>query len=610
VEDPSLSEASAVPTVAQASPARPRPLFPPGTIGVVLSGPDASEVADVASRERDAIRAAKKPCPLVAFAVGPASVVTDGREPSARLAIEVGPDTVTIRARSPDGGDAWDDDDESWSSAYVAAALVGVPLRVPPAARGSAVCGIACLVAREANAAWRALAPPTSEPGVVVLETWIDLVAGMAEDVERRASPLVADPDVGPSVRFLQAEALVLAHNWGEARREAQAALRAAPSMWPARLLEGFACWNLRLPEEAERAAADVLAVQADESLAALVRADCLAQRDRQAGARMLESLVYRRPELVWAWRRLAHWRFEEGTEYGYTAAIYAWATVVDLRPDDARAWAWLGTARFWRASVGKHRREDCLAAAEAFRRATELDPRHGLAWQRRGASLMAAARGLPAGRSAGWLRTRLEEARACFSRALESRIAAEDSKKAVFNLGQCHLVLGDSMTSASPNVPRKAVQAFAAALRADPKDGDAACGLLEALASRRDLEDAAQVLAALPEGVGDDERSVLADLVAVLGGRPATSPFVSNAADPTVSLARSLLALGHYRAALVLLETETRDVPRLAQRVRARAFLLDTDGVEADLRLLDELDKEVATAAREHPMVAAALVR
>lgn len=481
----------------------------------------------------------------------------------------------------------------------VGEALEGFLLPVGGRFRTPTLAALCALLANDWDAGLSLLDGVGNDAGVRVLVSYARLARKELPAVHRGLLGLGTDADVGPVARFLTGAALLVDGNAREALRDFAAAIASRPGYWPARLLAGTANDRLALPEAARDQFAAVLAAAPGRPEAVIGYAPHLAETDRPAAIGLVERLLAERPTLVPGWWQLAWLRRKGDTSEDLQKGIEALERVVALRPADADAWGALGGAHWrWAGSGG-----GVLAFSEAsaaFAKQCELTPDDGLAWFSQAATLHEVALKTPLDGDAGALSKRVAATAAIYGKALAKGLPRSDAARVQFNLG----LLLDAVPvwpegTVPAGLPRRAADAYAAALEADPGYAEAALRLLAARIGDRDVKEALTVIAALPPGIDPKERAVLEAALAHVKGDPAgatrllTGParVIVPGADPLTPLARELLLLGYRRLVVSLLASEMRDPARIALRVRARAGLGEVEATTNDLATLRTLD-------------------
>ncbi len=610
--DPSPTATNSPTGVVAAPPAATRAPFGAADFGIVVTGPGAAKGVEDAEY---ILKPGAAAWGLPASAARSALVVVadpDADAPlgNARAVVFVGDDSIRVRRVSPPPLDSDPIAGLVPPASLVGDALVDVRLPVNAGMRGSAVAafglllsgrtGDAALVLDVARTFLMVEGKPQQElPGTRILRAYALLLTKNLPKVHDEVLGLGADPDVGPVARLLTGAALLVDGNAREAVRDFTAALAARPGYWPARLLLGAANDRLALPEAAREAFAAVLAAAPGRPEAVVGYAPHLAATDRAAAVTLVEGLLEQRPLLVSGWWQLAWLRRTGNTSEDLRREVEAMEHVTALRPDDADAWGALGGARSrWAQSGGGVAAQ--RAASEAFARQSVLAPEDGLAWFNRAATLHQVALETPLDGDASALEPRIAEAGAAYAKALARGLSRSDAARVHFNLGLLLDVLPRTASDVAPaGLPRSAIEAYAAALAADPGYAEAALALAAAQIGARDAKAAATALASLPPGVDPREKAILEAALAHVKGDPSgarrllTGPGRTPAVGTDVlpALARELLLLGYRRLVVSLLGSEDLDAARLALRARARAGLCDVTGTRADLKALRALD-------------------
>jgi len=582
---------------------------------VLVRGPRALEmVVTATSVVREARGDRSDAAPLV-FAAAPPDATEGPKDPRAGVPFPEGgvvldADESRVVLRERLGEAEASDEGVVPPSALVADVLRGVPLATPPAGVPRLLAGLALLVRGDAKAARDAIGAEASGVGARVVLAYADVVV-RDRDPAARLTGLEADPDVGPVARFLVGAALLAAGSPKEARNDLDAARRARPALWPAALLSGVASETLDLRDDAAAAYADVLVAVPGHALARVLLAAARVHADPDASLRELEAVVAERKRFVAAWRELGEVRSRPGPLADADAAAKAFAQWASLRPKEVEAWNALANAHVKRAE-GRRAPEALEAAAEAFARVAQLRPTDPMAWFNRGAALQHAAhvRGATAGVAA--FRSRLLESRACYAKALARGLPREQAARAYYNLG----LLLDAIPAAAGEVPgdlpSTALAAFEAARAADPDFDEAPLAIVAARVALRDPASAARALGDVPAAADPAARGTLEAAVRWLTASPTAPPPAAKRGEPDAlaSIARSLVSVGYGRAALALLDGEERSAERLAERVRAHAYLLEAPETAADLARVEALDPERAQHLRAHPAIAPLLAK
>jgi hypothetical protein len=511
---------------------------------------------------------------------------------NAAATIEVAPGAVVLLAAAAPPGDVDDRVDATPPIRFAGEMLRGVRLEVSPSKAPTAVAAVAALVAGSPSSADAVLPEVGGDPGLRVLSAYSALALGRLPRVHAVLEGLGDDAHVGRLARFLVGAALLADGNPNEALRDLQAA-SSAGAAWPARLLQAFAEHRLGLHAEALASYDAVLAVVPGRAEAALGRAIVLARTDREAALASLRGLAARPETAAPAWTWIATIHGEGTTLDDVRAQAAALERLTSLRPRDAASWRALGGARFRLAEEGGA--PAALAgAAEAYARETELAPDSGLAWFNLGAVLHRLAVAPPDDPKAA--RAGLAKADAAYARALETGLYGVDAARAHTNLAIVRVALGAPTADlASP------AASLDAALSAEPTYAPAALERVALGVAAGDAEGAAKALEAAPESADAEDRALLRAAVSWLRGREGdVRAYVGRVApsgptDVLPTLAHLLTVSGWAVAARALIDPETTDARRLAERVRASARLLDEASVRRDLARLESADRAVA---------------
>ncbi|HVG95107.1 MAG TPA: hypothetical protein VND21_11720, partial [Planctomycetota bacterium] len=500
---------------------------------------------------------------------------------------------------------------------FVGESLLGVRLVTGSGGRASAVATLACLLAGDAGSAAIVLDAALPLAGSSILRAWSRLLTGDLAAVHASVAGLFEDADVGPVARLLSGAALRAEGSPLEAARDFDAALAKRPDWLPALLLaaEAYESGSVRLMDRAAaRYAAAHAAAPADLG-AALGHAYHLAATgaDRAGARRVLDEVLAARPDAVAAWRTLAWWQSRGESEDDLRAAVATLERVAGMRPDEARAWSDVGSAR-WALVERGGGPAAAEAAIEAYARATTLAPDDAAAWARRGSALHQAALDRAATGDVATYRARLREARACYTQALALGVEREHAARVRFNIGLMSDLLPPEEAGAEDALPADA--AYAAALDLDPAFVEAAAALVAARVAARDAAGAAAAVARLPTAMEPAERAVLEAAAAFVAGDEARARerlagpggVAVEAGDLRATLARALLVLGHPRAAVAVVGSDAPDAASWAVRVRAHATLREVEPLREALARLKALDAAEAERLRSEPDVRAAL--
>lgn len=489
-------------------------------------------------------------------------------------------------------------------------ALRDVRLVVADSRRTAAIASLCALLAEDGDDALALLDGVGTDVGVRVIAAYAHLLRRDFPAVHASVLGLGTDADVGTVARFLTGAALLCDGSAREALRDLVPAIQARPGYWPARLLAGAANDRLSLPEAAREQYTAVLAAAPGRPEAVVGLAPHLAADDRARAIAMVEKLLAERPALVSGWWQLAWLRRKGDTSEDKLKEIEALEHVVALRPTDADAFGALGGSRTrWAAAGGGVGAFE--AASAAFKRQCELTPDDGLAWYGRAATLHQAALQRPLQGDETVMPRLVAEVASLYLKALARGLPKSDAARVQFDIGLLLIDLPTWPQGRMPEgLPRRASEAFVAALTADPAYAEASLALLAARIGERDVAEARHAIAMLPPGVDPRERAILEAALAhvqddsngaarLLAG--AGKVAVPAGADPLTPLARELLLLGHRRLVVQLLAGEKTDATRLALRVRANAGLGDVAATRADVAALTQLDRPKALDLRRN---------